>query len=140
MNLYDALRAAKANNLADELYGATQESPMVVGVLSKPAILVDSNNEYLLYIICIYVAERWRGDQTGLSIKADRESIQSTIGRFWRCWNPKIDQYQHHYQWQPMTLDMLVAYNRQQHARPRSEKCVKDSWGSFWGSGLALGG
>ena len=135
MNLQEALRCARNEMYSDSLYGE-ENLVLVVGHQAKPVLLKYADN-ILLYIICIYVGNWWRGDQMGLSPDANIASIRRALGPYWRGWNSNIDTYERFYQFDVMSIAGLVAYNKQQHARPASEKLCRESWGNRV---LALGG
>lgn len=137
MNLYSAQRTIIEQQVTDPLYGQ-ESSWYLIGTLKKPPMLYGAE-DYLLYVLGMRVNQQWRGDQIALSAHATVEVIQQTLGRFWRRWNVHIDQYERFYNRQAMSLEALVAFNKMQHTRPRSEKQIRDYWCNRRG-GLAFGG
>lgn len=136
MILNDALRYAGRYMVCDYLYGEPQQL-YVVGCLSKPTILLYREN-YLIYILLAYIDKAWRGGQIGLSADATVGSIQGALGRYWHRLDDNVYRYERFYEWQPMTMEALIVYNKKQHARPRSEKQVRDYWNTR--QGISLGG
>ena len=136
MYLFEAKYKVLVSQKADPLYGAV-DPPLIVGTLSKPTRLRD-DPDYLLYVLIIGKNNCWFGRQIGLNDAATADIIQDRINRYWTRWDSSIDRYERFYTWQIMSLDRLVVYNKQQHARPTKEKQIRDEWsGSYVGLVLA---
>ena len=130
MLLCEAKHKVLAGLLADPLYGAV-DPPLIIGTLSKPTRLKD-DPDYLLYVLIVGRNNCWFGRQIGLNDAATADIIQDRINRYWTRWDSSIDKYERFYTWQIMSLDRLVIYNKQEHARPTKEKQIRDEWSASY--------
>lgn len=138
MTLYEARRTwlFSSGSTGDRLYDDQPDELYVIGTRSKPTRLAD-DPDYLIYVLLAFRGGLWRGDQIALSATASVETISRVLGRYWRPYNERIDQYDRFYDWQVMTLQELVAFNKQQHALPISQKPLGHYWNNLRGLSLA---